>query len=92
MRGTISVLVRYTARPKKLPGRPRKENKLFKGTRLQGSRLRGRFYKYLRNNTLPVNWLTQSKVWFSFLPPEVAGKVSLTNQWEKLPNQNGSKR
>lgn len=24
--------------------------------RLQGSRLRGRFYKYLPNKTLPVNW------------------------------------
>lgn len=46
--------------------------------RLQGLRLRERFYKYLLNRTLPVNWW-QSKVWFSFPPPETAGKAGLTN-------------
>ena len=49
-------------------GRPGRENKLFKGTRLQGSRLVGRFYKYLLNKTLPVNWWHRARCGFPSHP------------------------
>lgn len=75
--GTIAVPLRCAAGPVTLGGQEGRIN-LSKVQRLQGSSLVGRLYKYLLNKTLPVNWW-QSKVWFSFPPPETAGKAGLTN-------------
>lgn len=58
-----------------LLGRPGRENKLFKGTRLQGSRLVGMFYKYLLNKTLPVNWWHRARCGFPSHPRRRLGKL-----------------
>lgn len=62
-------------RPKQFLGRPGRENKLFKGTRLQGSRLVGRFYKYLLNKTLSVNWWHRARCGFPSCPQRRLGKL-----------------
>lgn len=71
--------------PQQLLGRSGRENKLFKGTRLQGSRLIGRFYKYLLNKTLPVNWWHRARCGFPSRPRRWLGKLVWQTSGKRCP-------